>query len=124
MAEISNSELEVLKVLWAQHPLSANQIIERLNRHQPWHQKTVKTLLNRLVSKQAIGFEKVQRMYLYSPLLEQESYQIKQSESLIARIFGGRISPLVSGFAKRNNLQKEDIDELKALIKQWEQDHD
>lgn len=124
MSEISNAEFEVLKVLWQQHPLSACDIITKLNQHKEWHDKTVKTLLNRLVKKQAIGFEKQQRSYLYFPLIEQESYQIKESESLIERMFSGRVSPLVAGFAKKNNLKQQDIDELKDLIATWEQEND
>lgn len=124
MSEITHTELELLKVLWQQSPLTANEIIEQLNKQKPWHEKTVKTLLNRLVKKAAISFEKDKRKYLYFPLLEQESYQIKESESLITRMFSGRVSPLVAGFAKKNNLEKQDIEELKALIQQWEQDND
>ena len=124
MSDISNAELEVLSVLWHQHPLSAQEIIETLNKDKEWHEKTVKTLLNRLVKKEAIGFEKQQRRYLYSPLIEQESYQQQASQSLIERLFRGRLSPLVAGFAKKNDLQKDDIDSLKALIKQWEHEND
>ncbi|WP_286262947.1 BlaI/MecI/CopY family transcriptional regulator [Thalassotalea atypica] len=124
MSDISNAEFEVLKVLWKQSPLSANEIIAELNHDKEWHEKTVKTLLNRLVKKEAISFEKQQRRYLYTPLIEQESYQIKESESLIERMFSGRVSPLVAGFAKNNNLKKQDIDDLKNLIAQWEQEND
>lgn len=124
MSEISNAELEVLGVLWQQSPLSANEIIEQLNETREWHEKTVKTLLNRLVKKEAIGFEKEQRRYLYYPLIEQENYQQQASQSLVQRLFSGRVSPLVAGFAKNNNLQKDDIESLKKLIDEWEQEND
>lgn len=124
MSEISNAELEVLGVLWQQSPLAANEIIERMNEDREWHEKTVKTLLNRLVKKNAIGFEKEQRRYLYFPLLEQENYQQQASQSLIERLFSGRVSPLVAGFAKNNQLNKDDIDSLKQLINDWEQEND
>jgi BlaI family penicillinase repressor len=124
MPEITNTEFEVLEALWAQYPATANSIIEQLNKHKPWHDKTVKTLINRLVKKEAIGFEKQERHYLYFPLLERDAYTEVQSQSFIERLFRGRVSPLVAGFAKKNNLKKEDIDELKLLITKWEQDND
>ena len=124
MIDISNAEAEVLTVLWGHHPLSAGDIIEQLNQERPWHEKTVKTLLNRLVKKGAVGFEKDKRRYLYYPILEQTSYQQHASQSLIKRLFSGRVSPLVAGFAKHNNLQKEDIESLKQLISDWEQEND
>ncbi|MDP2561141.1 BlaI/MecI/CopY family transcriptional regulator [Psychrobium sp. 1_MG-2023] len=123
MNEISKTEFEVLDALWQGYPASAQQIIERLNQHKPWHEKTVKTLLNRLVKKQAIGFEKQQRSYYYSPLFERDSYVLEESKSLLARMFSGKLAPMVSNFAKSDELSQQDIDELKALIKDWEQDN-
>jgi predicted transcriptional regulator len=134
MTEISNAEFEVLEALWQQYPASANEIITKLNANaidsdnnnsdKHWHDKTVKTLLNRLVKKQAIGFEKQQRHYLYSPLLEREAYTLKESKSLIERMFSGKLAPLVAGFAKQNDLNKEDISALKSLISDWEKNND
>ncbi|MBU2967818.1 MULTISPECIES: BlaI/MecI/CopY family transcriptional regulator [unclassified Pseudoalteromonas] len=124
MTEISKTEFEVLEVLWQQHPASANEIIAKLNENKEWHEKTVKTLLNRMVKKGAIGFEKQQRTYIYTPLLERDSYTLKESKSLLERMFSGKIAPLVAGFAKSDELSKQDISELKQLIDQWEQDND
>jgi predicted transcriptional regulator len=124
MSEITNTEFEVLEALWVKHPATANSIIEQLNKNKHWHDKTVKTLINRLVKKEAIGFEKQNRHYLYFPLLERDTYTEIQSQSFIERLFRGRISPLVAGFAKTNKLKKEDVEELKLLISRWEQDND
>ncbi|GLX84966.1 transcriptional regulator [Thalassotalea loyana] len=124
MVEISKAEYEVLEVIWQKNPISAVEIVERLNTDRQWHEKTVKTLLNRLVKKEALGFEKEQRRYLYFPLIERESYQQQESQSLVQRLFSGKLSPLVAGFAKQNQLEKEDVETLKALIKSWEQEND
>jgi len=124
MPDISEAEFAVLDALWQHYPASANELIERLNKDKPWHEKTVKTLLNRLVKKQAIDFDKKQRSYLYSPLIERECYVVKQSQSFIDKLFRGRLSPLVTGFAEQSKLQKDDIDALKAIIAEWEQEHD
>mgnify|MGYP000981117163 CR=1 FL=1 len=124
MTDISKAEFEVLDALWDQHPATANELIAQLNEKKTWHEKTVKTLLNRLVKKQAVSFEKRQRSYLYYPLLEREAYTQIESQSLIERLFSGRLSPLIAGFAKNKDLKKDDIDELKALISRWEQEND
>jgi predicted transcriptional regulator len=134
MTEISNAEFEVLEALWQKYPASANDIIAKLNespmsanadnQDKLWHDKTVKTLLNRLVKKEAISFEKQQRHYLYSPLLEREAYTLKESKSLVERMFSGKLAPLVAGFAKQNELNKDDISALKSLISDWEKNND
>lgn len=128
MTDISQAEFEVLTVLWGHYPTNANDIIHRLNQRsqgeREWHEKTVKTLLGRMVKKGAITFEKQGRTYLYTPVLELDKYTIKESESLIQRLFSGKITPLVAGFAKNKKLSKTDVDELKSFIEQWEKEND
>ena len=123
-ADISNAEFEVLDVLWDGYPTTSSDIVERLNQKKPWHDKTVKTLLSRLVKKGVVDFDKAQRQYLYRPLIAREDYTKKEATSFVSRIFKGKVAPLVAGFANQNSLSQQDVDELKALIKQWEQNND
>jgi len=122
MKEISQAELEVMKVLWLQAPQTANQVVEQLADASQWHEKTVKTLLNRLVGKGAVNFEKDGRAYLYSPVLQQADYQLRESQSFIQRVLSGRLAPLVAGFAQQQQLNADDVAELKQLIAKWEQE--
>ena len=124
MIEISNAELAVMQVLWQRQPLSANDVVAALGDDKDWHEKTVKTLLNRLVSKGALGFDKNGRAYLYFPLIAEQDYQLEQSRSFVERLFSGRIAPLVAGFASQNKLSADDVAQLKQLIAEWEQKHD
>jgi BlaI family transcriptional regulator, penicillinase repressor len=122
MIEISNAELSVMQVLWIRQPLSANDVVSALGSEKDWHDKTVKTLLNRLVSKGALGFEKDGRAYSYFPLIAEQDYQLQESRSFVDRIFSGRVAPLVAGFASQNKLNAEDVKQLKQLIADWEQE--
>jgi len=123
-ADISNAEFEVLDVLWDDYPATSSDIVERLNQKKPWHDKTVKTLLSRLVKKGVVDFDKAQRQYLYRPLIAREDYTKKEASSFVSRLFKGKVAPLVAGFANQNSLSQQDVDELKALIKQWEKNND
>ncbi len=122
--DISNAEFDVLDALWEGSPATSNEVIFRLNKRKDWHEKTVKTLLGRLVKKEVVGFEKAQRQYLYYPLIAREDYTKKEASSFVSRLFKGKVAPLVAGFANDNSLSQQDIDELKALIKEWENDND
>ncbi len=122
--DISNAEYDVLDVLWDDYPASASEVIERLNSRKAWHEKTVKTLLGRLVKKGVLSFEKQQRQYIYSPLIERQAYRERETETFVSRLFKGKVAPLVAGFANQKNLSRQDVDELKALIAQWEKDND
>lgn len=122
--DISKTELEVLQAIWQGAPVDASTVIARLNEQKPWHEKTVKTLISRLVKKGALGFNQAGRQYQYYPLISEADYQAQATQSFVSRLFNGRISPLVAGFAKQESLTESDIDELKQLISDWEKNND
>jgi BlaI family penicillinase repressor len=75
LPKISEAEMEVMKVLWAESPQTANEIIEKLESTTDWKPKTIRTLINRLVQKEAVSFNQEKgRLYKYYPLVSQESY--------------------------------------------------
>jgi BlaI family penicillinase repressor len=113
---VSSAEGIVMEALWRKQPLSAEEVASDVAADQSWTDATVKTLLNRLLSKGAIAAEKDGRRYLYRPLLKREDYVAEESTSLIDRLFDGRVSSLVTHFSEREKLSAEDISELKRLI--------
>jgi BlaI family transcriptional regulator, penicillinase repressor len=117
---ISDSEYAVMDVLWRSAPASAAQVGEALTGSRDWSIQTVKTLLSRLVAKGVVGAEEDGRRYLYRPLVERDDHASRESQRLVDRLFGGRISPLVAQFAERETLSEADIAELKALIERLE----
>lgn len=115
---ISEAEATVMEVLWRGCPRSAEEVIAALAADTGWAEPTVKTLLNRLLNKGAISAEKDGRRYLYSPVLRREAWVQQQSEGLLARLFGGRVAPLVAHFSERGKLGAADIAELKRLVRE------
>ena len=63
MPKISEAEWEVMKVLWGHSPATANHVVEVLSGRTHWQRETIRTLINRLVQKKAVGFEKNGRQY-------------------------------------------------------------
>ncbi|MBT0585455.1 BlaI/MecI/CopY family transcriptional regulator [Alteromonas oceanisediminis] len=122
--DISSAEYDVLDAVWDGYPVTSNEVVSRLNQRKSWHNKTVKTLLGRLVKKQVLAFEKQQRKYLYRPLIAREEYTKNETTSFVSKLFNGKIAPMVAGFANQNTLSKQDVKELKALIEEWENHHD
>lgn len=120
MVEVSNAELHVMQVLWRQSPQTAQDIVGQLQQEFDWHEKTIKTMLNRLTQKQALTYTKQGRSYLYSPAISQQDYQQQASQSFVQRLFAGKVTPLVAHFAEKGKLSDSDIDELKSLIAKLE----
>lgn len=119
---VSPAELKVLSVLWENSPLSSSQIVDLLESSESWQSRTVKSLINRLLKKKAIGYKQNGNRYLYYPLLKKSEYLEKTSRGFIRRLFGGKISPLVAHFAKHEKISKEDLQELKAILQELESD--
>jgi BlaI family transcriptional regulator, penicillinase repressor len=119
MAErISEAEHAVMEVLWEEHPMTAAEVAERASPARGWSVHTVKTLLSRLLAKGAISHEAEGRRFLYRPAIERDAYVAHESEKLVDRLFGGRVSPLIAHFAERRPLSAEDIAEIEALLKE------
>jgi len=121
MSQISESEAAVMDVLWGGHPLGADEVVAALA-GRGWAEPTIKTLLNRLLTKGAISASRDGRRYLYSPVLQRQAWVAEQSSGLLDKLFDGRVAPLVAHFSQRGELSAQDIAELKALIEGL--DHD
>lgn len=122
MAErISDAEHAVMEVLWDDSPLTAQDVAERVDPERGWSTNTVKTLLGRLLAKNAISHEADGRRYLYRPAVERGDYVAGESRRLIDRLFGGKLTPLVAHLAERDELSAQDIAEIESLLKALKQ---
>ncbi|MGY3040541.1 BlaI family penicillinase repressor [Rhodanobacter sp. TND4EL1] len=113
---ISEAESRVMDVLWRKAPQSSEDIVAALQHESDWHEKTIRTLLNRLLGKGAATALKDGRRYLYSPTLTREQWQSQESRSLLNRVFDGRLSPLLVHFSAHEKLGAKDVAELRKLL--------
>jgi BlaI family penicillinase repressor len=113
---ISDTEWEVMKVIWAKNPISANDIIEKLSEEDDWHPKTAKTLLNRLVKKGALDYHKEGRAYLYFPIVKEKDCVRAVSDSFLSRVFNGSLKPMLAHFVQSRRLSPTEVKELKQLL--------
>lgn len=118
MTAISEAEAQVMDVLWRNSPLGTDDIAKALEGQQDWQLATVKTLVNRLLTKGAISAEKDGRRYLYTPVLLRDAWLREQSVGLVDRLFDGRLAPLVAHFSRHRKLKKADIEALRALLEE------
>lgn len=113
---ISEAESRVMEVLWRKAPQASEDIVAAVQRDSDWHEKTIRTLLGRLLGKGAVSADKDGRRYLYSPVLTREQWQSQESRSLLDRVFGGKLSPLLAHFSEHEKLGAKDVAELRKLL--------
>ena len=114
--KISSAESVVMQALWDQAPRSAEEIAAEVAGPQGWTEATVKTLINRLLKKQALSATRDGRRFLYSPKVARADYLRAESQGLLDRLFDGRLAPLVSHLSQTRALSDDDVAELKRLI--------
>src|ERR1041384_7678367 len=93
---ISDAEWEVMRVIWdsGRKTMTAQEVVEALLPRKNWSVRTIKTLLNRLVKKNALGFEEEGKRYRYWPKVTQEQCVRSESRSFLERVFGGQAGPI------------------------------
>lgn len=116
--EISGAEHAVMEALWQRSPLTAQEVCEQVCGPRGWTLATVKTLLSRLVVKQAVDTEPDGKRFLYSPRMERSDYVGTESRRLVDRLFGGRAAPLFAHLAQSEALTEDDIVEIEALLRE------
>ncbi len=116
--KITQAEWRVMKILWEKSPRTSSEIIEMLAGEVEWNPKTIKTLLNRLIKKNAIGFTKEKRSYLYSPLVKENECQQSERKTFLGRVYNGALQPMLAAFLEDEKLTKDEIQELKRILDQ------
>lgn len=117
---ISESELEIMQVLWeSQGRVFLAPLMEALaDKGKTWKANTVLTFLTRLEGKGLIRIEKEGRLNGYTALYTQEEYLQSQAQTFVAKVYGGDAKGLVAALLRQDCLTREDIEELRAF---WEE---
>src|SRR5688572_24599692 len=114
--QITDTVWAITLIVWKRHPVTAAHIIAALLAEDTTsHPTTARALLNRLVQKQALGYERSGRVYHYIPLVQEEECIAHQSESFLDRVFGGSFTPLLAHFVSRQRLKPAELDELRSI---------
>jgi len=116
IAKISESEWLVMKAIWNENPITSKRVVEALSGSTAWKPKTIKTLLNRLVKKGAVGYKSKGREYHYYPLIEEAVFVKAESRSFLKRVFGGAVKPMLATMVESEDLSPEDVEELKGIL--------
>jgi len=115
-SKITDSELEVMKVLWeAGKPLPITDIRQALQEKKGWESTTIKTLVQRLCNKGAVLQEK-KKYFLYTPAVSESEYNDWATGNLIQKLYRGSAKNLVAALVQSDTLTKEDVEELRDFF--------
>lgn len=116
--KVTEAELEILKVVWQKNSTTSKEIVDELLGTTKWKAKTIQTLITRLLDKGSLNVDKSnKKAYIYSPNISEDEYKKVANESFINKLYNGSLNLMMSTFIKENQLSKEDIKDLRNLLK-------
>ena len=113
---VSDAELEVLKELWQESALTARQLTERLQQRTSWSEPTIKTLLLRLLQKNAVSRSAQDKVFVYSAVVSRDEYRYAAGRNLLDRLFNGVAGELVTCLVRNEAMSSSEIEELKKML--------
>jgi BlaI family penicillinase repressor len=113
---LSPAEWDVMKILWDDGPLAARDVFARLPKNRGWAYKTVKTLLSRLVAKQALEYDQIGNSYLYRAAVDRQAVTRQEVRSVFQRLISEACSPVLAQFIDEANLSDAEIRQLKRRL--------
>ena len=117
---ITEAEWEVMAVVWDRTPVAASMVVEALEPRKQWTLATVRTLLQGALVDQPPQQESEGKRYLYTPLISMAECARRESESFLDRLLGRAPSEAVLHLVKRADLSREDIQELRRILRNKE----
>jgi BlaI family penicillinase repressor len=122
MADIPNiaeSEWLIMEVLWERGTATSLEISQEVTARRGIAPGTVKALINRLLNKRAITFdrdEKDSRVYHYRPLVARDRQVGQKNTSLLNLAYDSNPMKLLASFVESSTLSASDIEELRRLL--------
>lgn len=124
MQQVSDYELELMKIIWANGgtALYADIVKALEDRGTPWTKNTIITLLSRLASKGFLKTSKTGFRNQYIALVLETDYQELQTKTLLDKLYEGNAKGLVSTLIEKDMLSPEDYEDLRKHWKGGEGD--
>ena len=118
LKDVSSSELEIMKIIWAAgKPVIITDIWRGVSGHD-WTYQTVQTFVNRLNAKGYIKIiGKQVRSYLYIPTMSRAEYIVKTRGSLLDGSEGASLADFVSLMYRQSLCDRDELDKLVSTVK-------
>lgn len=115
--QIGVIEKKFAEIIWESEPVSSTELAKKSHELLGWKKSTTYTVLKRLCDK---GIFKNESGKVTSLIKKQELHSM-QSEKFVEETFNGSLPAFLAAFTARKNLTKDEIDELRRMISQYEE---
>jgi BlaI family penicillinase repressor len=115
--ELTGAEWAIIQAVWENEPCAAPTIQEKLETKKNWTYSTVKSLMDRMVTKGLLKTERIRNLIMYRSVITRIQAQKSEVMRTVKRAFDGALTPMMQFLLDNHALSKKQLDELEALIK-------
>ena len=119
---LTGGEWSVMTCLWENNPRTVMQLVDDLKAQAGWAKSTTITVLRRMEEKGLLRCEPAGRGKAYSPAVEREQAVVAETHSFLDRVYQGSIGLMMSAMARRQELGREEIAQLREILDQAEEE--
>jgi BlaI family penicillinase repressor len=116
--ELTEAEWDIIEVVWAHEPCAAPTVQEELAARKKWTYSTVKTLMDRMVTKGLLTTERIRNLMLYRSAVSQQEARRGELLRTVKRAFGGAFTPMMQFMVESDTLSPEELSHLERLIRE------
>jgi BlaI family penicillinase repressor len=115
--ELTQGEWEIIAAVWENEPCAAPTVQEALAETTGWSYSTVKTMMDRMVSKGLLTTERIRNLILYRSIITRRQAQRGEIMRAVKRAFDGALTPMMQFMLDSGELSADDLSELEAMIR-------
>jgi BlaI family penicillinase repressor len=116
----TDSELEILTILWSRGPSTVRDIHEVAAKRKPTQYTTTLKLLQIMAEKGLVRRDESQRAHVYEASSPRESMQTQLAGDLLERAFEGSAALLMQGALSARRASKTELDSIRQLLDEYE----
>lgn len=114
---LSTAEWNIMESLWLKAPKIGSEIVNDLKESIGWSRSTTLTMLRRMTEKGLLLCSEKNGIKTYTPMMEREDAAKQETTDFLNKVYNGSISLMMSTFVKKQDLSKQEIDELHEILK-------
>jgi len=115
--ELTEGEWAIVRTIWANQPCAAPTVQEKLQNQKGWTYSTVKTMMDRMVTKGLLKTKRIRNLILYSSVITERQAQKGEIMRAVKRAFDGALTPMMQFLLDNNELSQKQLSQLETMIK-------
>ena len=78
-------------------------------------------MVRRMTEKGLLGYEEKGKAKYFFPKVKKDDVVVQETRDFLQRIYDGSVGMMMSALLRQNDLSREDIQELQAILKEAEE---